>query len=76
MRSRAWVRGARKAPQPRRAEWCRAAHECGSQGKQAAHWTQLSSPFEGMRFRLQVNVLAYNLRPRPRRIDRWSLTSC
>jgi len=52
------------------------------EGKQAAHWTQLSCHrFRANEVRLQLSVLAYNLGNLwrrlvlPKRIDTWSLTS-
>ena len=52
------------------------------EGKQAAHWTRLSCHrFRANEVRLQLSVLAYNLRNLwrrlvlPKRIDSWSLTS-
>ena len=51
------------------------------EGKQATHWTRMSSHrFRANEVRLQLSVLAYNLRNLwrrlvlPKRIDHWSLT--
>ncbi len=52
------------------------------EGKQATHWTRLSCHrFRANEARLQLSLLAYNLRNLrrwlvlPKRIDAWSLTS-